>query len=115
MVVAAGRPFTADQFKWKPDESDEWKTNALGDIEGAWSDQFTFHNTRKYWDTLPNVNVHVDVIRFANRAAVSSQVAGGAREGRISDAAGRRGESEHGTLPRDGTERNHDAGRQQVL
>jgi outer membrane protein OmpA-like peptidoglycan-associated protein len=62
MVVAAGRPFAADQFKWKPDETEAWKTNALGDIEGAWSDQYTFHNTRKYWDTLPDVNVHVDVI-----------------------------------------------------
>ena len=62
MVVAAGRPFTADQFKWTPEESDAWKTNALGDIEGQWSDRFTFHNTRKYWDTLPDVNVHIDII-----------------------------------------------------
>jgi outer membrane protein OmpA-like peptidoglycan-associated protein len=62
LVVAAGRPFTADQFKWKPDETDAWKTNAIGDIQGAWSDQYTFHNTRKYWETLPDVNVHVEIV-----------------------------------------------------
>lgn len=62
MVVAAGRPFAADQFKWKPDETEAWKTNAIGDVQGAWSDQYTFHNTRKYWESLPDVNVHIEIV-----------------------------------------------------
>ena len=93
MVVAAGRPFTADQFKWKPDETEAWKTNALGDIENAWSDRFTFHNTRKYWDTLPDVNVHVDVIESkaadAHFVTTVNKWPRRARERRVGNAAGR--------------------------
>ena len=62
LVVAAGRTFTADQFVWTPEETEEWKTRAMLDVEGAWSERFVFHNTRPFWEGLPSVNVNIDIV-----------------------------------------------------
>ena len=59
---AAAAAFTPDQFTWTPEESAEWETNALSDMESVWSNRHTFHSTRAGFETLPTVRVSVDVV-----------------------------------------------------
>lgn len=59
---AAAAAYTPDQFVWQPGEAEDWKANAITDVQDAWSDRYTFHNTRPYWETLPDVHVRVHVV-----------------------------------------------------
>ncbi len=53
--------YTPNQFAWQPGEADQWKQNAKADLESFWSNEYTFHTTKSYWETLPPVNVNVIV------------------------------------------------------
>jgi outer membrane protein OmpA-like peptidoglycan-associated protein len=59
---AAAATYTDEQFDWQDGEADAWKGNAIAEVEAAWSEQYTFHNTRQHWEALPNVNVRIDVV-----------------------------------------------------
>lgn len=58
---AAAAAYTPDQFQWQGDETKDWKKQAVGDVQDFWSENYTFHNTKPYWESLPNVNVKIHV------------------------------------------------------
>ncbi|MEL6141798.1 MAG: DUF4157 domain-containing protein, partial [Bacteroidota bacterium] len=54
--------FTSDQFIWTKDEKSAWKQNAIRDVRSAWQDQYLFHTTKPYWESLPSVHVHINIL-----------------------------------------------------
>lgn len=66
---AAAAAYMPDQFVWQPGEADAWKENAIAQIESSWSDRYTFHSTRQYWEALPDVNVEIDIVEASARDA----------------------------------------------
>ena len=59
---AAAAAYTADKFVWTEDEKTEWKETAIAQIQGHWSDRWTFHTQRACWEALPPVNVAVRIV-----------------------------------------------------
>jgi outer membrane protein OmpA-like peptidoglycan-associated protein len=60
--AAAAAAFAPDQFQWTPDETTGWKQNAIRDIRSAWQDQYIFHTTKPYWNRLPSVHTHINIV-----------------------------------------------------
>ena len=60
-------------FAWTPQEIQTWRTGALSTVQEAWSDQYSFHSTRAFWEALPTVKVavrraeHGDIARIRDR------------------------------------------------
>jgi outer membrane protein OmpA-like peptidoglycan-associated protein len=55
----AARGFKAEDFIWTEDEKTKWRTQAVSDIQGVWSERYTFFSKKPYWEGLPPVNVRV--------------------------------------------------------
>jgi outer membrane protein OmpA-like peptidoglycan-associated protein len=66
-VASVGGPanaatFTADQFNWTPEETREWKENAIAQVTAIWSGRHTFFTQKDCWaGTLPPVNVAIEI------------------------------------------------------
>lgn len=58
----AAAAFPPEQFQWQPDEIEAWKTEAISMVESVWSEEYTFRTTRSYWEALPPVHVHIQVV-----------------------------------------------------
>jgi outer membrane protein OmpA-like peptidoglycan-associated protein len=69
--VPAGAPaaFTEDQFRWSDDEKTAYAANTISAVQSHWSNRYSFHNTRAFWESLPTVNVRVVVNEVADADA----------------------------------------------
>ena len=86
-VGAAAAGFKAEDFAWQEGEADAWKAQALADVESAWSQQYVFHNTTPFWETLPDVNVSVDVVDApADKAHFVTTIRKWPKDGGVRDA-----------------------------
>lgn len=56
-------------FAWTPQEIQAWRTSALSTVQEAWSDQYSFHSTRPFWEALPTVKLAVSVQEVLDSAA----------------------------------------------
>ncbi|NOY27494.1 MAG: OmpA family protein [Oligoflexia bacterium] len=62
-------PGAADaDFQWTAEEKTQYAANFIRSVTSVWSHQFTFFCTRAYWDTLPGVNVDVNVTQAGDAA-----------------------------------------------
>lgn len=61
--VAGAAHFTPDQFNWEDSEKEAWARNAIRDVRSAWQDQYVFHSTKPYWESLPSIHVHTNIIQ----------------------------------------------------
>ncbi|NJL85810.1 MAG: hypothetical protein HC886_07280 [Leptolyngbyaceae cyanobacterium SM1_1_3] len=102
-IAAVGGPvaaaaYTDEQFNWQEGEADAWKGNAIAEVETAWSDQYTFHNTQPHWETLPNVNVRISIVETpADEAHFVTTVNKWPKDGGVRDAVTPPGRADHST------------------
>ena len=54
---------------WQPDEERAWAQRAIADVQNAWGHQYTFHYHKAGWESLPPVNVNVQVLETATDKA----------------------------------------------
>lgn len=59
---AAAAAFTPAQFTWTDAEKDDWKSNAISMVQSHWGQRYTFFTQRPCWDTLPPVNVSIQIV-----------------------------------------------------
>jgi hypothetical protein len=59
MFVGGGHPASA--FEWTDPEKEAYTANAIAAVVRTWQGQYTFHNTTPYWESVPDVNVVIDV------------------------------------------------------
>lgn len=65
--TSAGDPtFNAADFEWTDDEKQSFSDNAISMVENHWGRQYRFHNTRQYWESLPDVDVNINITEAAD-------------------------------------------------
>jgi outer membrane protein OmpA-like peptidoglycan-associated protein len=58
---AVAATYAPEQFQWQGDEAENWKRNAIRDVQSFWGERYTFFTTEPYWESLPPVDVNVQV------------------------------------------------------